>query len=482
MFSAASLLAGQLEDRIAGVTVLVIGDGMLDVYEKGDVTRLAPEGPVPVVNRLAIEDRPGGAANVAAAVAALGARSLVVSVVGDDEEGRRLIAALDDAGVDTDGIVVEEGRTTLTKRRIVGDGRLLARVDTGDGHVPGVQTEQAVLDRLASLAPLADIVVVSDYRYGVISDGVLDWLAACASELPVVVDSKRLGRMSRLRPVAATSNYGEFLEALGETPKADRVEHLRSLAGRVVAVAGAAAAAVTLDLEGVVLVEGDESVIHLPAAGRAVDPCGAGDAFTATMAVALAAGGSAADAARLGVRAAGVVAAKPGTAVCTRDELDPSPKWCPTVDDVLARLAARRRAGETVVLTNGCFDLVHAGHLASLDAAARLGDILVVAVNSDDSVRRLKGPDRPVRPFHDRVAVLSGLEVVDYVVTLDDDTPLSLLDRVRPDVYCKGGDYQGRLLAESELVASWGGRVEVTLYVEARSTTEMVERIRSGVR
>lgn len=482
MFSARSVPAAPFEERLAEVVVLVVGDAMLDVYEKGRVARLAPDGPAPVVDRLAVEDRPGGAGNVAAAVAALGARAVLVSVIGDDDAGRRLLAALEAAGVPTGGIVVEEGRSTLTKRRIVGDGRLLARVDTGDGDAVRARTEEALLDRLASLAPLADIVVVSDYRYGVASDAVLDGLVAGAPELPVVVDSKRLERMARLRPVAATSNYGEFLAALGEAPAADRVGHVRSLAERVVDAAGAAVAAVTIDCEGVVVVEGSGSVTHLPAAGAAVDPCGAGDAFTATMAVALAAGGSAADAARLGVRAAGVVSAKPGTAVCTAEELIPVPKWFPRIDDVVARLAARRSAGETVVFTNGCFDLLHGGHLAALEAAARLGDVLVVAVNSDESVRRLKGEDRPVRRFADRIAVLSGLEVVDYVVTLDDDTPLALLDRLRPDVYCKGAEYRGRLVDESELVASWGGRVELTPYVEGRSTTAIVDRIRSGGR
>jgi len=463
------------------VTAVVLGDAMLDVYERGTADRLSPEGPFPVVDLCTVDDHPGGAANVAAGVAALGARARLVSVVGTDEAGDRLLAAARVAGVDVAGVVRSPGRATLVKRRVVADGRTLLRVDGGStGDVDDV-AEDRLAARFAAAIGGADVVIVSDYRYGAVTDRMLHRLSRAAP--PVVVDSKRLRRFAPVRPWAVTSNYEEVLAAVGRAGRSGRarVAHVGEIAEELVATTGAAVAAVTLDADGVVVVGADVAPVHLPATGPAVDPCGAGDAFTATMAVALATGRDFVGAALLGVRAAGVAASKPGTARCSREELSGGrppfgSKVCGTVDELLARVAGQRRDGAQIVFTNGCFDVLHPGHVAALEAAARLGDVLVVGLNADESVRRLKGPGRPVHPLAERAAVVAALSAVDHVVPFGADTPFELLERLRPDVYCKGGDYAGRWTPEMELVATWGGRVETTPYLPGRSTTALLAR------
>lgn len=220
---------------------------------------------------------------------------------------------------------------------------------------------------------------------------------------------------------------------------------------------------------------------HIPSTGDATDPCGAGDTFTAAMALSLAAGASPYDSAMIANRAAAVVISRPGTAICTLDQLrgvgHSKTFW--DVGRLLDHLAMRRARGESVVFTNGCFDVLHAGHVASLAEAAQLGDILVVGLNGDESVRRLKGPDRPVHEASDRAAVLAGLSVVDHVVIFHEDSPLELLERLKPEVYCKGGDYRGKPIPEVDLVRSWGGRFQLTGHLPDRSTTATLERVRS---
>lgn len=467
-------------ERFASCRAVVVGEAMLDVYIKGAVTRLCPDGPVPVVDITAHEASLGGAGNVAANLVALGADVALVSVVGVDTAGDDFMRLAKEAGISVDGVVRDGERVTLAKRRVVGDDRTLVRIDEGTTDPLSPVTETALLDQLAQALTGADIVVVSDYRYGVLTDAVVGRLAQAT--VPVVVDSKNLARFRSVRPRAVTSNYAEVVDLVGAMPVRgpDRVDQLRTLATKLTKATGAAAVAVTLDADGVAVIESGGAFSHLPSSGEAVDPCGAGDTFTAATALALAAGATAVDSAVVGNEAAAVVVSRPGTAVCTLDQLRgvSQAKTHTDVEVLLAQLAPRRARGETVVFTNGCFDVLHAGHVASLAEAAQLGDILVVGLNGDDSVRRLKGPDRPVHEAADRAAVLAGLSVVDYVVVFHDDSPLALLERLRPDVYCKGGDYRGQAIPEIAPVESWGGRFELTGYLPDRSTTAIVERVR----
>jgi D-beta-D-heptose 7-phosphate kinase/D-beta-D-heptose 1-phosphate adenosyltransferase len=472
---------GDLVEVFSSVRAVVVGEAMLDVYLHGTVTRLSPEGPFPVVDATARDVTMGGAANVAANLAALGAEVSLVSVVGRDTSASELVDLAARHGVDISGLIQDPARCTLTKTRILGEGRPIVRVDEGSTEPLDVRARRRLASRLATAGSTADVVVLSDYRYGVVSEEVLSWLEAGSRRPALVVDSKDLRRFQLLRPDAVTSNYGEVVALLGVhgSQGRDRVEQVGSLGRDILDVTGAGAAAVTLDADGVVLVQPGQEAIHLPASAEAAEACGAGDTFTAAMSLGLAAGGDPAQAAALAQRAAAVVVAKPGTALCFAHELrrGAASKWC-DLDTLVEMTARRRAAGETIVFTNGCFDVLHAGHVACLEEAASLGDVLIVALNGDASVGRLKGAGRPVNTLADRAAVLAGISVVDHIVAFEEDSPIHVLDKIRPDVYCKGGDYRGRWIPEMDLVRSWNGRTHYTAHVPNRSTTATVERVR----
>ncbi|HEX2153985.1 MAG TPA: PfkB family carbohydrate kinase [Acidimicrobiia bacterium] len=470
-------------DSFKSTRALVVGEAMLDVYLKGPVTRLSPEGPFPIVDAAGREATLGGAANVAANLAAMGAQVSLVSVTGDDRTGEEVAALAKLCGIDVVGVVRDPRRETLAKLRIVGDDRTIARVDQGSTDSLDAITESHVVEHLQQLAAEADVIVASDYRYGVVSDEIIDYLGKAADRQVVVVDSKDLGRFRRMRPTAVTSNYSEIVSLVGAVPEAgsDRLAHLASLGPEIAASTGAAVAAVTVDADGVVVVDETGLTSHVPSAGRAADPCGGGDTFTAAMSLGLAVGAAPLEAAGLASRAAAIVVARHGTAVCSLEQLrnGHDDKWCPDVDTLVDIITRRRMAGQSIVFTNGCFDVLHAGHVASLKEAASMGDVLIVALNSDASIARLKGDGRPVNELADRAAVIAGLSVVDHVVAFDEESPLGLLRRLRPDVYCKGGDYRGRWIPEMDLVRSWGGRFELTSYLPDRSTTATVEKVRA---
>lgn len=471
-----------LLEKFGHLRAVVVGEAMLDVYISGSVDRLCPEGPFPVVDATGKHEVLGGAANVAANLAAVGASVSLVTVVGDDAPGDTIFALASKAGIDTSASVRQVGRMTLSKLRVVGDGRSLLRVDEGSTDPVSASTAHSLLDGLSSIAGEADVVVISDYRYGVIGDDLISLLAAFDPGVAVVVDSKDVRRFRRLRPRVVTSNYSEVIGLVaGSDRDESRPDHVGRMAQPLLRATGAATVAVTLDADGVVVVDTNDPPTHIPARASAADPCGAGDTFTAVMALGVAAGGSPAASAALAGRASAVVVSRPGTAVCDMSDLRAGrpDKWFSDADALVEELDLRRLRGETVVFTNGCFDVLHAGHVASLSEAADLGDVLVVAVNDDAGVARLKGAGRPVHPLADRASVLAGLAMVDYVVSFTDDSPLQLLARVRPDVYCKGGDYRGRWIPEMELVRSWGGRFVLTDYLPDRSTTSTVERVRS---
>jgi rfaE bifunctional protein kinase chain/domain/rfaE bifunctional protein nucleotidyltransferase chain/domain len=472
---------GDLVEAFSSVRAVTVGEAMLDVYVRGAVSRLSPEGPFPVVDVGSREATLGGAANVAANLAALGADVGLVSVIGADPSASELVQLAVHHGIDTAGVIQDPERVTLTKTRIVGEGRPIARLDEGSTGPLDLRAQRRLASALEATAAGADVVVLADYRYGIVNEAVLAWLEESRPRPLLVVDSKDLGRFRLLCPEAVTSNYGEVLALVGVpgVRGGERVEHIQDIAGQILEATGAAAAAVTLDVDGVVVVQPGREPLHLPASQAGEEACGAGDTFTAVMALALAADGEPAQAADLAQQAAAVVVSKPGTAVCSIDELrqgSPS-KLCDL--DALADITERHRAaGRTIVFTNGCFDVLHAGHVASLAEAASMGDVLIVALNGDASVAHLKGPGRPVNPLVDRAAVLAGLSVVDHIVAFDEDSPVGVLSRLRPDVYCKGGDYRGRWIPEMDLVKSWNGRMYYTALVPDRSTTAMVERVR----
>lgn len=473
--------------RFAGTRVLVVGDAVLDRWMYGDTTRLCREAPLPVVELDREELAPGGAANCAANAAALGADVKYVGIVGDDRAGDTLARLLTERGVDA-RLVRDPDGSTVTKGRLVCADQVVARFDSGAGEWSNTALE-SLRSTFAAAAPDADVVVIADYGRA-LADPFPEFVGSVRHSIrgPLVIDGHRFGRWSVSRPTAITPSFAEA-GTLFDLP-ADHARAVAALERRgdeLVTRAGAESVVVTLDAAGTVLVRrGQPAHRTRPADGGGRHTCGAGDTFTTVLALALAAGGDPAVAADLGQAAADVVVQQPGTGCCTSAQLMARLASYPGVirdHDVLAGLVAEHRAaGRRIVFTNGCFDVLHLGHVEYLREAARLGDVLIVAVNSDDSVTRLKGPGRPVVRADERASLLAALEMVDLVTVFDDATPRDLIERLRPDLYVKGGDYTAQMLSETEVMHAIGGEVVTVGYLPSHSTTELVDRIRSGAR
>jgi D-beta-D-heptose 7-phosphate kinase/D-beta-D-heptose 1-phosphate adenosyltransferase len=480
-----------LASRLAEVgspRIMVLGDAILDEYWWGRADRLSPEGPVPV---LALEERtraPGGAANVARNLLALGARPILMSAVGDDAAGAALRRLLEEFGIDAAGLVVEPGRTTPLKIRIGTRAHALLRVDEERPRPIAGATLCELEALIRGAAREADAAVVSDYAKGTAAGPLVAALVreARAAGIGVIADPKGTdaGRFTGARWLVP--NEGELRDLAGRawSDAAGRAEAARVVRER----AGAEAVVLTRSEHGVEL-HGDGEPSALPTRAREVyDVTGAGDTFVACLALGLGGGLDLPASAALGNLAAGLKVAKRGTAVVTRAELAEACAASErgaaakraSLDQVAAALERLRRQGRRVVFTNGCFDLLHAGHVRCLQGSRALGDCLVVGVNSDASVRRLKGPGRPVLGLEQRLQVLAALDCVDYVVAFDEDTPIELIRRLLPDVLTKGADYAPGEIVGAELVTRRGGRVERIPLEKGPSTSGLIERIRGG--
>ncbi|WP_344481344.1 D-glycero-beta-D-manno-heptose 1-phosphate adenylyltransferase [Nonomuraea monospora] len=463
------------------VNAVVVGDVMLDSWLHGSAKRLAQEAPVPVMSLEATEDAPGGAANTAANLVALGARVRLVGVVGDDDCGEKLKRSLHLLGVGVD-LVTVPGRRTAHKRRLVTSGQLTARYDDEDLSVIPEEAERELLCRVVEAVAGADVVVACDYGGGVFTPAVRQALAG----LPLlVVDAHGVAAWRECAPAAVLPNYTEVVSLLGgDGGAADRPAYLMGCSDRLLELTGAGIVVTTLDGEGTLLHRKGEPPYRTyaqPAPHHMAT--GAGDTYTAAFALWLASGASPEESSQAGQAAAGVVVRRQGTAVCTRYDLLRALRRqegsVQTAERLARLLDEHRRRGERVVFTNGCFDVLHRGHVTYLEQAGQLGDVLVVAVNSDASVARLKGPGRPVNPCEDRMSVLAALNDVDYVTPFEEDTPERLIRMMRPELYVKGGDYTAEMLPEAPLVRALGGEVRMLGYLPDRSTTAIIGRMRS---
>ncbi len=476
----------------AGLRALVIGDAMLDSYLEGVATRLCKEGPVPVVRRGSVERAPGGAANAAANLASLGADVRFVGLVGPDDAGAALRAALRERGVDDRWLVEDPAVSTIHKQRIVANDQYVVRFDEGDTLGVSPEARSRVLAAVEDGFAACDLVVASDYGYGVLSDAIIDRLRTLREKLPRVlaVDAKDIGRFASARATVVTPNLNEARLAIdpgAHLDPAPMAAEGEAIARRLHAKLDADNVVVTMAGDGVVLMESDGRATHLPTfpVARAGD-VGAGDTFTAAMALALASGASPHLAARIGMDAAAIAITQRRTSVVAHQELLrraslDAQKLPVELRELVARLEGERWGGRTIVFTNGVFDILHAGHVQLLKRAKRLGDILVVGVNSDASTRRLKGPTRPINREADRLALVAALDPVDYAVLFEDDTPEATIRAVRPHVHVKGGDYTPELLPEREVCEEVGARIEILSLVEGRSTTGVIDKIVSLV-
>ncbi|MGM0553428.1 MAG: bifunctional D-glycero-beta-D-manno-heptose-7-phosphate kinase/D-glycero-beta-D-manno-heptose 1-phosphate adenylyltransferase HldE [Pseudomonadota bacterium] len=461
--------------------VLVAGDLMLDRYWHGGTDRISPEAPVPVVHVRDIEQRPGGAGNVALNLAALGAHADLVGVTGEDEAASELAALLEHAGV-VCHFHRQPGAATITKLRVISRHQQLIRLDFEDGF-PGARSAD-LLPRLDPLLAQLDLVVLSDYAKGALRDPQPLIQAARAAGKPVLVDPKGRDFSVYRGASLVTPNLAELEGVTGPCPDDASLERA---ARKILNECGIGALLVTRGAAGMTLYRPDQPAVHQSARAREVfDVTGAGDTVIATLAAALAAGASLEEAMQLSNLAAGIVVGKLGTATVSLSELqrtlyapEAAGRGVLTRAELPGVLRHARAAGEHVVMTNGCFDILHAGHVAYLAQARALGDRLLVAVNDDASVHRLKGEGRPVNPLDQRMAVLAALGAVDWVVPFSEDTPADLVAEALPDVLVKGGDYRPEDIAGHDVVTARGGRVEVLEFLDGCSTSGMLERVRA---
>ena len=464
------------------IHVVVIGDVMLDRYWHGEARRVSQEAPVPVVEVLREEDRPGGASNVAMNAASLGARVSLIGVVGDDAAGRSLRGLLEGAGVSCEFVMARDYATIL-KLRLLSQRQQLIRADF-DSPVPEVRAE--LQDRLARLLATADVLVVEDYDKGTISDPEAIMALARTAAVPVVVDPKAKPLARYAGATIVKPNDHEFRAAAGEWASE---EALHTQAVQACRQHDLGALVITRGSRGMTVVTRAATSEHIPAHEVEVfDVTGAGDTVAALLAVGTAVGWDVARSARLANLAASLVVAKVGTATVNGPELAYAvvrragrDRGVLSREQLAAAVAAARAAGERVVFTNGCFDILHAGHVTYLEEARALGDRLIVAVNDDASVRRLeKGPNRPVNPLDRRMRVLAGLAAVDWVVSFHEDTPEALLELLKPDVLAKGGDYTEAAVVGHHIVRGYGGSVKVLGLVKDTSTTAIIKRIQEN--
>lgn len=461
--------------------VVVLGDYMLDAYVNGSVDRVCPDAPAPVLQAADELWAPGGAGNVAVGCTAHGLEVVACGFTGKDPAAQTLETLLAEAGVSLDGLIAATGRATLVKRRFCSGDHILLRVDEGTT----AEAHRRHVTRLAPVLERAGAVVISDYGYGAITKAVLEHLeeGRKRARIPLVIDAKRLGRYRALRADLVKPNYAQFCEVLGLAPGDDRVAQVRAYAARLLEATGAEQAVVTLDSDGCVVIgrEGLAQIAPPPVSVRSTS--GAGDSFLVALVAALFSGVPLVEAAGYATRTATAACAKRGTVSIGRQAEEPVPR------ERHKRMApgrvaawAKRMHGQDrrVVLTNGCFDIFHAGHAEFLQRAAEAGDVLLVAVNTDESVRALKGAERPVNTLEDRLRVLESIGVVSAVTWFDDETAEQVARRVRPDAYVKGSDYFGESFPEAEFVRSYGGRVVFVDLLDGRSTTRIVERVRSG--
>jgi D-beta-D-heptose 7-phosphate kinase/D-beta-D-heptose 1-phosphate adenosyltransferase len=459
--------------------VLVAGDAMLDEYWFGDTARISPEAPVPVVRARSSEQRPGGAANVALNVASLGASTVFSGIIGNDERGKVLASLVSQRGVRCE-LVHAPSAPTIHKLRVIARSQQLIRVDA-EQSLAGSAEEFG--KSFAKLVRGVDAVVLSDYAKGTLSSAP-ELIAACrAAGAPAFVDPKGTDFKRYRGAFALTPNRGEFEAVVGAC--ADEADLLRK--GQALrAELALDALLVTRGEQGMTLFHGKGEPLTLPTHAREVfDVTGAGDTVIALLAAGVAAGLDLADAAALANLGAGIVVGKIGVATVTRSELQHAlhrlgsgGDGVVSLPELLALVTEAKARGERVVLTNGCFDILHAGHVAYLEEAKSCGDRLVVAVNDDESVRRLKGATRPVTGLADRMAILAGLASVDWVVPFAEDTPADLIAQVLPDVLVKGGDYRPEDIAGGDAVKKSGGEVRVLGFKPGRSTTALIDAIR----
>ena len=462
-------------------TVLVVGDVMLDQYWHGNTRRISPEAPVPIVHVRDDEMRAGGASNVALNITALGANAKLLGITGDDENAKKLETLLSNQKIDCHFQKSKTHDTTL-KLRIIAQNQQMIRLDFED-DLSDID-KAPLLKKFDQLLTDADIVIFSDYNKGTLSDVKSMISLAKEKNIPTIVDPKGTDFSKYLGATLITPNWLEFETVAGRCKTEEQLLNNGEALRKSLALD---ALLITRGESGMSLVRENSPLFHLPTYAREVfDVTGAGDTVIGTLAASLAAGAKIEDAVALANLAAGIVVRKLGTATVSLAEIHDALKLADEIgygviskDELEQVIKISHNRGEKIIMTNGCFDLLHTGHIDYLQKARELGDKLVVAVNSDESVRKLKGSTRPINNLEQRMTLLSALECVDWVVPFTEETPEQLYCRVLPDVIVKGGDYQTEDVAGGDCVKANGGTVEILSFINGHSTSKIIKKIKA---
>ncbi|MGB1547639.1 MAG: D-glycero-beta-D-manno-heptose-7-phosphate kinase [Alphaproteobacteria bacterium] len=474
-------------EAFPGTEVLCVGDVMLDRFVYGEVERVSPEAPVPVLHIQREETVLGGAGNVLRNLLAYGAKARFFTLVGDDPAGNEIRDLIRKEGAGNDDVLVERGRQTTIKNRFIAGSQQLLRADQESPVMPSEAAREKLLSGIEEALPSASVLLLSDYGKGVLAGDTAERILALAkkAKVPALVDPKGFD-YSRYRGATLLSpNLRELHEATLLPVATD--EDVVVAAGKLLEGVGVEGVLVTRSARGMTLVTKGKEALHLSARAREVfDVSGAGDTVLATLATALAAGASLSDAAYLANVAAGIVVGKVGTAVVHPEDLVTalherdllaSADRIVSLEQASETIARWRRQGFRIGFTNGCFDLLHPGHISLLRQAKGACDRLIVGLNSDASVTRLKGPDRPVQSEMARATVLASVSDVDLVVVFTEDTPVRLLKAIRPDVLVKGADYRVDEVVGGDFVTSYGGKILLADFVDGHSTSATITRI-----
>jgi D-beta-D-heptose 7-phosphate kinase/D-beta-D-heptose 1-phosphate adenosyltransferase len=476
---------------------IVVGDFMLDQLLKGSATRLSPDAPVPVLHVKEQQSQPGGAANLTLDLIALHGRVSVLGVTGNDPESQILREALAQSGVDCDGLIADDTRPTTVKRNLIGlaQGRhaqKMFRVDFESNEPINEQVESQILRAFDAALKDADVVCIEDYNKGVCTPSLCHQIIerAKAAGVPVLVDPAPIKDYAKYKGATAiTPNRTEAELATGiNAPEDAREAHREHLARTILDTYELNTIVLTLDKQGALLAHrADAKSVHVPTTAREVyDVTGAGDMMLAALAAARANGIDWVDATRFANAAAGLEVEIFGVAPIPLEKIHDDllsqrtnelgrPR---SLEEVLVQVRAARQSGQKIVFTNGCFDILHAGHVSLLQRCAALGDMLIIGLNDDHSVRELKGPERPVNNQNHRAYLLSALQCVDSVVLFHEQTPIKLIEAIKPDVLVKGGDYTPDTVVGAEIVEAHGGRVVILDLIDGLSTTGTIARMR----
>lgn len=474
-------------EQIKNQTVLVVGDMMVDKYILGTVSRISPEAPIPVLHQREVRRKLGGAGNVIVNVVSLGAKVRAVGRVGDDEEGAFFRQNLSDLNVDTRYIFMEG--STITKTRVSASNQQFIRIDEETVMTPSEGVVECITAELDAILNEITVVVLSDYAKGFLTEELTQRIIAAAKErgIIVLVDPKGKHADKYRGATAVTPNNKEFMDMTG----------LAELPGEGEIEAAGLCLCTQSDLDYVIFTRSEKGISVIDRERRektdypalkkeVVDVTGAGDTVVSTIALTLGVGFPMHECITIANYAASIVISRFGASQTTVEELKAALGMpVQTGHDrqkVLVQIAEQKRRGKKIVFTNGCFDLVHAGHISSFRQARSFGHILVVGVNSDESVRRLKGETRPIVSLPHRIALLTALECVDYVIPFEEDTPQNLIEQVRPDVLVKGKDWEGKKIAGDEFVRSYGGSVRFVELEQGLSTTQLIERIKMTIK